>query len=359
MAITYSSQGAGVSTATSGATLQPACPATVNPGDIFVAHVAWNNTSDAPSTPGGWTLLDGPRNIGTTPHGRHWIFGKIADGSEDGAAISFGTAGGTTKRWGRIYSFIGRVSGSVIGLVRGFAATSHATDPQMPTVTTTRTGALAIACVAQNDDNTVASATGESGGNWVEAVAEYTATTGTGVMMQIQTATPTGDPGTISGGSAATANDPCGVIGFEVRPDNIEGTDGSAAGLVTSAIVGVMLWAVVIASSGLTTVTGDGEAGTSGADGASVGTSTVSGISGAIAKADATSSGVASDSIVSGATAGVVAASAGAASDSTVGAAIAVAVGEVTVDSTAPAPSTVLVGSKLARRITDAFYINL
>ena len=197
--------------------MQPTCPATVNANDILVAHVAWNDTSSGPFTPGGWTLLDGPQNIGTTPNGRHWVFGKIAAGTEDGAAVDFGDQGGTVKRWGRIYSFTGFTGGTIAELCNGFAATAHATDPQMPTVTTTLVGALAVACVAQNDDNAVGSATGESGGDWVEAVAEYTATTGGGVMMQLQTCTPTGNPGTVSGGSAATTNDPCGVIGFQIR----------------------------------------------------------------------------------------------------------------------------------------------
>ena len=37
-------------------------------------------------------------------------------------------------------------------LVSGFAHLSHATVPQMPTVTTLLTGALAVALVAQDDD---------------------------------------------------------------------------------------------------------------------------------------------------------------------------------------------------------------
>jgi len=219
VAVVFDSAGAGFSTVTSGAQLEGPAPATVNAGDMLIAHVAWNNTTDEPSTPSGWTLLDGPRNIGTTPNGRHWVFGKIADGTEDGATIQFGTAGGVTKRWGRIYRFTGRTSGAgITDLATGFAATSHATDPQMPTVTTSVAGALAIALVAQNDDNAQASATGETGGDWVEAIAEYTATTGTGVGMGLQTSTPTGDPGTVTGGSIATANDPCGVIGFSLAP---------------------------------------------------------------------------------------------------------------------------------------------
>jgi hypothetical protein len=219
MAITYKSQGSGVSTETSGAALSPLCPATVDAGDILIAHVFWEATTTAPSTPSGWQLLSGPHVIETTI-ARHWVYGKIADGSEDGAAVAFGNPAVTTQRAARIYSFAGRVSGTIGEIVRGFAHLSHATDPAMPTVTTTKAGALAVALVAQNDNNAFGNPTGESGGDWVEAVAEYTVALTPGLSLGIETATPTADPGTISGGTMATTNDPCGVIGFEIKDSN-------------------------------------------------------------------------------------------------------------------------------------------
>lgn len=216
MAIAYKSQGAGVSTETSGAALSPLCPATVDAGDILIAHVFWEGTATAPSTPGTWTLLHGPELIQTTI-ARHWVFGKIADGTEDGAAVAFGNPAVTTQRAARVYSFSGRTDGTITQLVSGFAATSHATDPQMPTVTTTEAGNLAVALVAQNDNNAFTAPTGETGGDWVEAVAEYTVALTPGFSIGIETCTPTADPGTVTGGSMATTNDPCGVIGFQIR----------------------------------------------------------------------------------------------------------------------------------------------
>ena len=218
MAIAYKSAGAGASSETSGAAVSPASPAVVDAGDILIIHAYFEGTATAPSTPAGFTLLHGPEVIESTI-GRHWIYGKIADGTEDGAANALGTAAVTTMRSGRCYSFSGRVSGSITDLVRGFAATSHATDPQMPTVTTTIAGGLAVACMAQNDNNASTSATGETGGDWTEAVAEYVAALTPGLQLQLQTCTPTANPGTVSGGSVATTNDPCGVIGFEIRPE--------------------------------------------------------------------------------------------------------------------------------------------
>lgn len=215
MAIAYKSAGSGVSTETSAAALSPLCPATVDAGDILIAHVFWEGTTTAPSTPSGWDLLSGPHVIETTI-ARHWVFGRIADGSEDGAAVAFGNPAVTTQRAARIYSFSGRVSGTITQLVTGFSHQSHATDPAMPTVTTTKAGARAVALMAQNDNNTSGDATGATGGTWTEAVAEYVAALTPGLQLQIQTCVPTANPGTVSGGTVATTNDPCGVIGFQI-----------------------------------------------------------------------------------------------------------------------------------------------
>ena len=236
MAIAYSSQGAGASTETSGAALSPLCPATVNAGDILVAHVYWEGTTTAPSTPSGWTLLYGPQVIESTI-ARMWVFGKVADGTEDGAAVAFGSPAVTTQRAARVYSFTGRTAGTITELVTGFAFLSHATDPAMPTVTTTETGNLAVALVGQNDNNAFAAPTGESGGDWVEAVAEYTVALTPGLSLGIETATPTSNPGTISGGAMATTNDPCGVIGFQIR--------AAAAQVVASGVGSVVLTGIL------------------------------------------------------------------------------------------------------------------
>jgi hypothetical protein len=227
VAITYASQGDGVSTETSSAALSPLCPATVTAGQILIAHVFWEGTTSAPSDPSGWTPLSGPHVIETTI-ARHWVYGRIADGSEDGSAVAFGAPAVTTQRAARIYSFNGRVSGAIADLVRGFAPTSHATDPQMPSVTTTVAGSLAVALVAQNDNNAFASPTGESGGDWVEGVAEYTVALTPGLSLGIQTAA-MASVGTISGGSMATTNDPCGVIAFEIR-DSVPATNFNSTG---------------------------------------------------------------------------------------------------------------------------------
>lgn len=231
MAVAFKSSGSGVATETSGAALSPACPAVVDAGDILIAHVFWEGTTTAPNTPGGWALLSGPHVIETTI-ARHWVFGKVAAGTEDASAIAFGNPAVTTQRGARIYSFSGRTAGTIAELVNGFAHTSNANDPTFPNVTTTMNGALAVALVGQNDNNTLASATGESGGDWVEATAEFTANLTPGLALGIQTCTPTANPGTVSGGTDNTTNDPAGVIGFQIMPSAPQ-TASAGVGAVT------------------------------------------------------------------------------------------------------------------------------
>jgi hypothetical protein len=222
MAVAPKAAGAGAGTEVNAAALSLPCPAAVDVNDILIAHVIWLDLTSAPATPGSWTPLYGPANLGTAAVGRAWVFGKLAAGTEDGATIGFGTAGGTAGRYGRIYSFGGYVSGTLVQIIPAdsFTDIPHATDPQAPTVTTTVAGACAVALVAQNDNNTIGDFTGEAGGDWVEAFAEYVdAAIGTqGCMAQLQTAIPTADPGTISGGTVNTQNDPTSVIGFQIAP---------------------------------------------------------------------------------------------------------------------------------------------
>lgn len=230
MAIAPKGQGAGVATETSGAALSPQCPATVDAGDILILHVYWEGTTSAPSPPGDWTLLNpgGSAFVIQTTIGRQWFYGKIADGTEDGAAIACGAPAVTTQRGARIYSYSGRVSGTITDLIGDITHTSHATDPQGPSVTTPIAGSLAVALVAQNDNNTIGPFTGMSGGTWNETVAEFAANLTPGLMLQAQHCTPTSDPGTVSGGTFNTANDPVGVIGFYIRPSAVVATASDA-----------------------------------------------------------------------------------------------------------------------------------
>lgn len=214
-------QAAGFATDTSGAALQPSVSTgSVTAGWILIAHALWRDTSSTPATPSGWTPLFGPANIGTTVTARHWIFGKIAVGNEGGTNISFGTAGGTIVRCARVLRYSGRVSGSITDCVPSlsFSSIAHATDPQGPTVTTTVAGSLAVAYMAQSDDNVEEAIAGATGGTWGDYLNFITAL-GLDAALHYCSATPTADPGTISGGAIVATNDPSGTIGFEIRPE--------------------------------------------------------------------------------------------------------------------------------------------
>lgn len=221
MAITYKSSGAGVSTESSGGALSPACPAVVDAGDILILQTAWEGTTSAPSDPAGWTPLYGPQPVGSAPVARHWVYGRIADGSEDGAAVALGSPAVTTQRAARIHSFAGRVSGTIAELVPS-ASFSHLegdTDPTGPTVVTTVAGALACALVYQNDNNTLETFASASD-TWTErgTVGGYIFALNPGGVLDLLTATPDPDPSTVSGGAMTVTNDPWSVIGFEIRP---------------------------------------------------------------------------------------------------------------------------------------------
>ena len=208
-------------TAVNGAALEPPCPASVDAGDILIAHVQYTGTSNAPDTPADWTPLYGPVDVDTTVTARTWCFGKIAIGDEDGDLISFGTESNTTMRLGRIYSFSGRVSGTITDLCVGFVGNSQANDPVIQQITTSVAGAKAVALVSQDDDNSHSGLGAVTGGSWAEAVADFlvAGTAPAAGALQLQVGTPTADPGTIAGGTVAGTNDGAATITFEIRPN--------------------------------------------------------------------------------------------------------------------------------------------
>lgn len=238
--IAYKSAGAGTMTETGSADLAPAAPATVDAGDILIAHiVVLDSFSSLPTIPTGWTLLFGASDLGTgIPTGRAWVYGRIADGSEDGAAINFGSLAGTAGRMGRIYSFSGYESGSITDVVpaASFSENSSETDPIIQSVTTTIPGAKAVALVSQDDDNSHNALGAVSGGTWAEPVADYVDANVSiqGGKLQIQVGTPSSDPGTIAGGTVAGTDDEANTLNFEIRsnPAHI-----ALTGTVTGSII--------------------------------------------------------------------------------------------------------------------------
>jgi len=216
-------------TFTSGAACTPTIPPSTVAGDLLIAWVFYGADVTTPDTPTGWTLLDGPRSLNTpATNGRVWVYGKKAVGGD--AAPAFGTQAVTTPRRAIVYRFTGVLDDTVANMVGGFGFDGPASNATINDVGVT-TGAdstdyLAVNLVAVADDNAVADFTGETGGNWTEAVAQFTGTLGTpDTCLQIQTAV-VAPSTTINGGSQTmAAADPWGVVGFYIRsepPPNLE-----------------------------------------------------------------------------------------------------------------------------------------
>jgi hypothetical protein len=218
MAITYKSAGAGVSTETSGAALSPANPATVDAGDILTLFTAYEGVTTAPSPDGTWTILAGPEDVGTASVvARCWLYGKIAAGTEDAAANALGSPAVTTQRCARVFSFAGRTSGTITELITVATPLTGDTDPTGPSVTTQAAGGLAAAFVYQHDNNTLETFAGASD-TWTErgTVGGFIFALTPGGVIDLLTATPAADPGTVSGGAMTVTNDPWTVIGVAI-----------------------------------------------------------------------------------------------------------------------------------------------
>lgn len=228
-AIAYNSVGGFSATAINADPLVPTCPANVDPGDLLIAHVCYRTTVVTPTTPSGWTLLDSEFSGNLT--GEHFIYGKIADGTEDGATLNFGTGGTTNARHARVYRFINVRSDTITNVVGGHSASGdvNSTTVDDATVTTPENGCLAVNLIYITDDLVVSPFTGETGGDWVEATAEATTAVGSDGAQGIQIAEMS-SAGTISGGSYSQTTAGWSVMGFYIRPVSTAQsiTDGGA-----------------------------------------------------------------------------------------------------------------------------------
>jgi flagellin-like protein len=191
----------------------PTYPGSLQANDLILLQVTVRDTTNTPTTPAGFTLLYGPDSTGT---GRQWIYYSFATGSESGSITV--TIGGSNCKMARMYAFRNVALSSFIeGGNFGSASSRYITAQS---VTTTGANRLAVSFVFVNNDNTVGSFTGESGGDWTEATAEFTTSAGNNGCIQLQTST-MATAGTISGGSydmGYNGSDPNGVRAFALIP---------------------------------------------------------------------------------------------------------------------------------------------
>jgi hypothetical protein len=203
--------GVGAGSGVTGNTISPTYPGSLQPNDLILLQVTVRDMASIPTTPAGFTFLYGTDSTG---YGQQWIYYKFSDGTETGALTV--TAEGTACKIARMYAFRNVALSSFTegeNFDNRYTSTIYA-----PSVTTTGVNRLAVAFVFVNNDRTVDSFTGESGGNWTEATSEFTTTQGEDGCVQLQTAA-MATAGTISGGSDPMgSSDPWGVRAFALKP---------------------------------------------------------------------------------------------------------------------------------------------
>jgi hypothetical protein len=187
-----------------------AYPSGITAGDELHLHVVVETTegthSEAPALtpPSGWALIGecgGP--TGTAPN-RTWRQSYLlrktggATGSESGTLAVSADTGSVIA--GRMYCYVGG-SGAQEGAA---VANTNAAGTAINQASITTTGADRLCChyVYWSANATIGDFTGETGGNFTEAVAESSAASGT---LQVQTAT-LASAGTISGGSVTVTS---------------------------------------------------------------------------------------------------------------------------------------------------------
>lgn len=190
----YQAAGAGNVAAGGSGAIDLAFPTGITYGDILVAHVvAEDATTAGITTPSGWTIANTQTN-GSTFVSR--LFWKIASGLESGVE-SF-TVANSVGAWGRMYRLN---RGSAIESAGGQLNTGSSTTMPCTDVTSTRLLAVALQAFYAKINTTIGNVTGESGGDYTEAVAEYATGGATSGILSLQVAT-LAAAGSITGGSA-------------------------------------------------------------------------------------------------------------------------------------------------------------
>ena len=173
-------------------------------GDLFIMQGLAQSGNLA--TPAGWTLITSVAVASNTEYA--WYRTARSTGGESGT-VSINSVSNTFSQ-AQIFTFRGVATSS---FVEGAATSSNAgsTCPG-PSVTCGGNARLAVLLVSSNNGNAgMASSTGETGGDWAEATAEWTSGLGPGI--QLQTAAMLSG-GTISGGSSNVNGTAACGIGF-------------------------------------------------------------------------------------------------------------------------------------------------
>lgn len=184
---------AGPSQNTGTTTVDVQCMATVNSNDYLMLHILIRAIGGSANTPDGWSLVGSNSSLGW---GSTFIFERLADGSEGSSTVSVTTTGGAGNRSARIYRFSGVSPTAPFTESFDFGTGTSATIPDVAVIAL-GDARLAVNFVSLPASTTTSSFTGETGGDWTEAVAENA--NGVDLTQQIQTAAI--PKGTIDGGT--------------------------------------------------------------------------------------------------------------------------------------------------------------
>lgn len=228
----FAEAGAITQSATLAATHSIAYPTTVNAGDELICiGFARNGNADAALAMHANMVNAGFEHITGSPWtwstgGRALLVArKPAVGDEGGSSIPggiVGSGGATSDQFLGVCLRFTAADGFAADPVESITdpiGESSSTSRAMPTVTPTDVNRLAVAILAFiATGQTVASATGESGGDWIERV-DVSATSN--AQIQVQTSDQSsGDP--ISGGTTTSAlSSNAFILGFALVPADV------------------------------------------------------------------------------------------------------------------------------------------
>lgn len=190
--------GAGADGTTSTAT---AAAPSITIGDLLIMQLAIRNSTITASPPSGWGLIRGPV-AGASTTTRTYYFGRKAQSGDSSASFSSTLSAAPNMWMARIYNFGQNWVGDTSTWSNNFegVADGTATIGTIPSITTTGIDRLAVAFITDSDNDTVASPTGETGGDYTLVTAAYLTTTGlNGGIACASSAKATA--GTISGGA--------------------------------------------------------------------------------------------------------------------------------------------------------------
>ncbi|MBA3757843.1 hypothetical protein H0X09_03190 [Candidatus Saccharibacteria bacterium] len=204
---------AGVESAADGGNPTPGYPSGIASGNLLLLQVQTKDNA-IPTTPSGWTSIASAAIWG----GRSTIFAKSAAGTENGTLTVTSNVVAGNLAYARIYRFTDWKNDSTMANnFEGFSTSQDSATPMTDAgVTTTAAKRLAVQFIHSGAAVSLGNFTGETGGDWTEAIAEVSTTVADDGTLQLQTAD-MASSGTINGGSQTTSA-PWGIHGFAILP---------------------------------------------------------------------------------------------------------------------------------------------